>query len=174
MSHLIFTTSFLPIPQSSPVPDDEQAVRGHPANRSLSKHPSVLCGSDLITVPGPCHLCRRRPLGGHRSPSHPAAIEDYSPPLPPLLRPLFLLPRGILTFSDRLNSFTSWVVFMSFIFLSPPFFLRFFFTLTDVSADSFLSSFPSDALQGIAERKVVSIPRRRSTSAPIKQNKNAL
>lgn len=107
-------------PPEFPVPDDEQAVRGHPANRSLSKHPSVLCGSDLITVPGPCHLCRRRPLGGHRSPSHPAAIEDYSPPLPPLLRPLFLLPRGILTFSDRLNSFTSWVVFMSFIFLSPP------------------------------------------------------
>lgn len=120
MSHLIFTTSFLPVPQSSSVPDDEQAVRGHPANRSFSKHPSVLCGSDLITVPGPCHLCRRRPLGGHRSPSHPAAIEDYSPPLPRLLRPLFLLPRGILTFSDRLNSFTSWVVFMSFIFLSPP------------------------------------------------------
>lgn len=173
MSHLIFTTSFLPIPQSSPVPDDEQAVRGHPANRSLSKHPSVLYGSDLITVPGPCHLCRRRPLGGHRSPSHPAAIEDYSPPSSssPTFSPASRNPHFLRSAQQfyELGGF-----YELHLLIPPPFFLLFFFTLTDVSADSFLSSFPSDALQGIAERKVVSIPRRRSTSAPIKQNKNAL
>ena len=43
-----------------------------------------------------------------------------------------------------------------YLFLFPPLFFLF---LTDVSADSFLSSFPSDALRGIAERKVVCIPR---------------
>lgn len=67
---------------------------------------------------------------------------------------------------------------MSFIYLFfPPLPLLplfFFFSRADVSADSFLSSFPSDALQGIAERKVVCIPRRRSTSEPIKQSKNVL
>ncbi|KAK9523955.1 hypothetical protein VZT92_017831 [Zoarces viviparus] len=75
MSHLIFTTSFSPIPQSSLAPDDEQAVRGHPATGSLSKHPSALCGSDLISVPGPrCSPPSRipaRPLSSHRSWSRP-------------------------------------------------------------------------------------------------------
>lgn len=50
-----------PIPQSSLVPDDEQAVRGHPATRSISKHPPVLCGSDLKTLPAHVVPCRPRP-----------------------------------------------------------------------------------------------------------------
>lgn len=173
MSHLIFTTSFSPIPQSSLVPDDEQAVRGHPATRSLSKHPPALYGSDLITVPGPG--CALPSLS-----SPPAQWPQIviSPPVPSRITaptrfhtsPASRNPH----ISDRLNSFTSWG-FTSLIYLFfPLFFPVFFFFLTDVPADSFLSSFPSDALQGIAERKVVSIPRRRSTSAPIKQNKNVL
>lgn len=63
---------------------------------------------------------------------------------------------------------------MSFIYLFFPPLPLLFYSRADVSADSFLSSFPSDALQGIAKRKVVSIPRHRSTSEPIKQNKNVL
>ncbi len=93
MSHLIFTTSFSPIPQSSLVPDDEQAVRGHPATRSLSKHPPVLCGSDLITVPGPrCALPSLSPTPAQR----PQIV--ISPPLPsritaPLPTPLAYFSR---------------------------------------------------------------------------------
>lgn len=52
MSHLIVTTSPVPVPKSSPVPDDEQAVRGHPANRSLSKSALILSGSDPGSVRG--------------------------------------------------------------------------------------------------------------------------
>lgn len=178
MSHFIFTASVSPIPQSSRVPDDEQAVRGHPATQSLSEHPPVLRGSDLITVPGPRCALPSLSLPSAQQPqiviSPPLPSRIIQPPPPThtdcLLRP----PQGILTSQIR-STVLRVGVLMSFIDL---FFSSssssFFFFLTDVSADSFLSSFPSDALQGIAKRKVVSIPSHRSTSEPIKQSKNVL
>lgn len=125
MSHLIFTTSFLPIPQSSPVPDDEQAVRGHPANRSLSKHPSVLCGSDLITVPGPTISVPAALSAATDRHLAPAAIEDYSPsspPAPPASRnPHFL--RSAQQFYELGGFYELHLL----IFFSPPFPLPFLF-----------------------------------------------
>lgn len=109
-----------PIPQSSLVPDDEQAARGHPATQSLSKHPPVLCGSDLITVPGPCcALPSLSPLPAQRPqivilPLLPSRITP--PPVP--FSSLAYLSR-LKESSDRLNSFTSWG-FMSFIYLFFP------------------------------------------------------
>ena len=161
-----------PIPQSSLVPDDEQAARGHPATRSLSKHPPVLCGSDLITAPGPrCALPSLSPPLAQR----PQIV--ISPPLPSRITP----PSSPLSSSptspaSRNPQIGSTVLRVGVLWASSTYFslFFFFFFLTDVSADSFLSSFPSDALQGIAERKVVCIPCHRSTSAPIKQNKNVL
>lgn len=141
MSHLIFTASFSPIPQSSPVPDDEQAVRGHPATRSLSEHPPVLRGSDLITVPGPrCALPSLSPPSTQQPQiviSPPVAFKDYttSPPPPPPPNPtstdcLLLPPQGIRTSQIR-STVLRVEVFMSFIYLffpPLPLLLLFFFS----------------------------------------------
>lgn len=139
MSHWKFTTSFSPIPQSSPVPDDKQAVRGHPATRLLSKHLPVLCGSDLITVPGSCCALPSQSLPASVDRDlAPAAIEDYSPPTHPSVA-YFILTSEMCWEEQFYELGGLWA-------LSTHFFLS--FCRTNVSADSVLSSFPSDALQG--------------------------
>lgn len=133
MSHLIFTASFSPIPQSSLVPDDEQAVRGHPATRSLSEHPPVLRGSDLITVPGPrCALPSLSPPSTQQpqiviSPPLPSRIiQPPNPPHPTSTDCLLLPPQGIHTSQIR-STVLRVEVFMSFIYLFfPPLPLLFF------------------------------------------------
>lgn len=129
---------------------------------------NILYGSDLITVPGPCCALPSLSPPSARRPqiviSTSAAFEDYGNPRPHLLLP----SQGILT--SQIRSFTSWGFYELHLLTFFLFFLFFFSS----RADSFLSSFPSDALEGIAERKVVSVPSHSSTSAHIKQNKNVL
>lgn len=149
MSRLIFTTSFSSSEFAGS--DDKQAARGHPANRSLAEQPPVLRGSDLIN-------CACAP------PSSVTAA--FLRIICPFDCRLLLRASRNPHFSDLFNSFMSsrfYEPHLLISFLSPRHF-----------SDSFLSSFPSDALQGIARRKVVSIPSHRSTSTPIKQSKNAL
>lgn len=69
-------------------------------------------------------------------------------------------------FSDPFNSFMTSGFYETHLLISFPSTRRF--------SDSFLSSFPLDALQGIARHKVVSTPSHRSTSMPTKRNKNVL
>lgn len=134
---MIFTASLSPIPQSSPVPDDEQAVRGHPATRSLSEHPPVLRGSDLITVPGPrCALPSLSPPSTQQpqiviSPPSPSRIIQPAlprrPPNPTSTDRLLLPPQGIRASQIR-STVLRVEVFMSFIYLFfPPLPLLLFF-----------------------------------------------
>lgn len=147
---------------SSLAPDDKQTVRDHPAKRSLAEQLLVLCGSDLINCAWPwlrptifCACCL---LGSHR-------LRSWGL-FPTSTVACFSVLQGILTSQIRWT--VLWVLaFMRLIYLYP-------FPSTRRFSDSFLSSFPSNALQGITRHKVVSTPSHHSTSTPIKQNKNAL
>lgn len=147
------------------MPDDEQAVRGHPANWFFSEHPSDLSGSDLITVPGPyCTLPSSIPT------VHSAAtyrdLKDYTP-----------LPQTIVCFSSLHGILTSHIhsTLLHFYELHLLVSLSFFVFSPDVSQTAqFSAHFHWMPYRDLPKRKVTSIPCRRSTTAPIKQNKNML
>lgn len=129
------------------------------------------CGS-----PRPLHPCHFRPHPTAQQPqivippAFPVTFKDYGanphppqplPPPPTSTDFRLLPPQGIPHFSDPLNSFTSFyelhLLIFSFFFCSssasPPHHPLSVSSKRRFPADSFLSSFPSDALQGIVKRK---------------------